>query len=161
VLVAGALALAPLGSGREHRWLLLGLGGAGVLALCVGLVARWSAALAFGVAVIGAEHAVRLTTGADRVDPWTPLYGAGFLLAAELAWWSIEPRVPAWAEYGTTARRLGVVVAACAGGTVLSALVVLAAGAPLHGGLGLELVGVAAATAALALVAAVARSRVG
>ncbi|HEY2938737.1 MAG TPA: hypothetical protein VGJ27_02910 [Gaiellaceae bacterium] len=161
MLTAGTLALAPLAGGPEHGWLLLGLGGVGVLALCLGLAARWSAALAFGVAVLGAEHAVRLATGASRVDPWTPLYAAGFLLAAELAWWSIEPRVPAWSEYGTTARRLGVIVAACAGGTVLSALVVLAAGAPLHGGLALELVGVVAATAALAVVAVVARSRVG
>jgi hypothetical protein len=159
VLVAGALVLAPLGSGPEHRWLLLGLGGAGALALCVGLVARWSAALAFGVAVIGAEHAVRLTTGADRVDPWTPLYAAGFLLAAEFAWWSIEPRVPAWTEYGMTLRRVAGIAGACFGGSVLSALVVLAAGAPLHGGLALELVGVVAATAALAVVAVVARSR--
>jgi hypothetical protein len=160
VLTAAALVLAPLESGPEHVWLLLGLGGAGILALGIGLAARWSAALAFGLAVVGAEHAVRLATGLSRVDPWTPLYAAGFLLAAELAWWSIEPRVPAWAEYGTTARRLGVVVTACAGGAVLSALVVLAAGAPLHGGLALELVGVAAATAALVVVAAVARSRV-
>ena len=157
--MAGALALAPLGSGPEHPWLLLGLGGAGVLALCVGLAVRWSAALAFGVALIGAEHAVRLTTGADRVDPWTPLYAAGFLLAAELGWWSIEPRVPAWTEYGMTLRRVATIAGACIGGAVLSALVVLAAGAPLHGGLALELVGVVAATAALAVIAAVARSR--
>jgi hypothetical protein len=161
VLAAGALALAPLGGEPEHQWLLLGLGGAGVLALCVGLGARWSAALAFGVAVIGAEHAVRLATGADRVDPWTPLYAAGFLLAAELAWWSIEPRVPAWTEYGMTPRRVATIAGACFGGSVLSALVVLAAGAPLHGGLALELVGVVAATAALAVVAVVARSRTG
>ena len=124
-------------------------------------MARWSAALAFGIAVLGTEQAVRLATGPSRVDPWTPLYAVGFLLVAELAWWSIERRVPAWSEHGMAFRRAGVVTAACAGGSVLSVLVVLAAGAPLHGGVGLELVGVAAAIACLGVVAAVARSRVG
>jgi len=160
VLVAVALAVSPLGAAAAHGWLLLGIGGAGVLVLSLGLTVQWSAALAFGLALLGAEQAVRLTTGTSRVDPWTPMYAAGFLLTAELAWWSIEPRVPAWAEWGMTLRRLAVVVAACAGGTVLAALVVLAAGAPLHGGLALELVGVVAATGALAVVAAVARSPV-
>ena len=159
MLVAAGLALTPLGNGATHQWLLLGLGAAGLLALGFGLASRWSAALAFGIALLGTEQAVRLATGPSRVDPWTPLYAAGFLLAAELAWWSVEPRVPAWADYGLALRRLAVVAGACAGGSVLSALVVLAAGAPLRGGLALELVGVVAATAALAVVAAVARSR--
>jgi hypothetical protein len=157
--VAAALVLSPLAR-STHVWLLAGLGAAALFSLGVGLAVRWSAALAFGMALLGTEQAVRLTTGPNRVDPWTPLYAAGFLLAAELAWWSIEPRVRAWAEYGTTLSRLGTVAAASAGGAVLAALVVLAAGAPLHGGLALELVGVAAATAALAVVAAVARSHV-
>jgi hypothetical protein len=159
--VVAALAASPLGNGAEHTWLLLALGGAGLLVLGCGLALRWSAALAFGIVLLGAEQAVRLTTGPSRVDPWTPLYAAGFLLAAELAWWSMEPRVPAWAEWGTALRRVAVVAAACAGGSVLSALVVLAAGAPLRGGLALEVVGVVAASAALGVVAAVARSRVG
>jgi hypothetical protein len=159
--VAVALAVSPIGSGAVQRWLLLGIGGVGVLVLSFGLAVRWSATLAFGIALLGAEQAVRLATGPSRVDPWTPLYAAGFLLVAELAWWSIEPRVPAWAEWGMALRRLAVVVGACAGGTVLAALVVLAAGAPLHGGLALELVGVVAATGALAVVAAVAHSRAG
>ncbi len=159
--MAAALALAPLASGSPHRWLLLGVGGSGLLALGFGLALRWSAGLAFGIALLGTEQAVRLATGPSRVDPWTPLYAAGFLLAAELAWWSIEPRVPAWTEHGTALRRVAAVAGACAGGSALAALVVLAAGAPLHGGIGLELVGVTAATAAVAVVAAVARSRVG
>jgi hypothetical protein len=160
LVVAAALAVSPLATDADHRRLPLGLGGAALAALGVGLAARWSAALAVGIAALGTEQAVRLATGPSRVDPWTPLYAGGFLLAAELAWWSIEPRVPAWAEWGIALRRLAVVVGACVGGSVLAAAVVLAAGAPLHGGPALELVGVAAATAALAVIAAVARSRV-
>jgi hypothetical protein len=144
-----------------HGLLLLALGTAGVLWLFVGLVSRWSAPLAAGIVFLGAEQAVRLATGRSSVDPWTPAYAAGLLLAAELAWWSIEPRVAAWSEPGAVLRRVLTVAAACVGAGLLAALVVLAAGAPLRGGVGLELVGVLAAAAAVAVVAAVARAPAG
>jgi hypothetical protein len=124
-------------------------------------VSRWSAPLAAGIVFLGAEQAVRLATGRSSVDPWTPAYAAGLLLAAELAWWSIELRVAAWSEPGAVLRRVLTVAAACAGAGLLAALVVLAAGAPLRGGVGLELVGVLAAAAAVAVIAAVARAPVG
>jgi hypothetical protein len=144
-----------------HGLLLLALGAAGVLWLCVGLASRWSLPLAAGIVFLGAEQAVRLATGRSSVDPWTPVYAAGLLLAAELAWWSIEPRVPAWSEPAAVLRRALTVAGACAVAGLLAALVVLAAGAPLEGGVGLELVGVAAAAAAVAVVAAVARAPAG
>jgi hypothetical protein len=155
--VAAALAFArPTGS-STHGLLLISLGAAGVLWLVVGLAMRWSAALVAAIACLGAEQAVRLATGSSTVDPWTPAYAAGFLLAAELAWWSIEHRVPAWSETEVLVRRLLAIAACCIGGALLAALVVLVAGAPLHGGAGLELVGVVAAVLAIAVVAAVAR----
>jgi hypothetical protein len=157
--VAAALAVAGLGGGPLHGWLLVGLGGGGFCCLAGGLAVRWSAALAAGIALLGAEQAVRLATGPAHADPWTPLYAAGFLLAAELAWWSIEPRVPAFSELPVLVNRLAVIALSCAGGAVLAGLVVLSAGAPLRGGVGLELVGVVAATAAVVVVAAVARLR--
>jgi hypothetical protein len=155
--VAAAVAFArPTGS-SAHGLLLISLGAAGVLWLVVGLTVRWNAALVTGFACLGAEQAVRLATGPSTVDPWTPVYAAGFLLAAELAWWSIEHRVPAWSETEVLVRRLLAIAACCVGGAVLAAGVVLAAGAPLHGGFGLELVGVVAAVMAVAVVAAIAR----
>jgi len=135
------------------------LGTGGLLALCGGLALRWGAAVAFGVALLGVEQAVRLARGPEALDPWTPLYAGAFLLVAELAWWSLEPRVPAWAESGAALRRLATVLLACTGGSIVAALVVIAAGVPVHGGFGLEIAGVLAATAALAVVAAVARTR--
>ena len=133
------------------------MGGGGLLWLLVGLAARWNAPLVLGIASLGAEQAVRLTAGPSRVDPWTPAYAAGFLLAAELAWWSIEPRVAAWSDLEVPVRRVLAIAGCCTGGALLAALVVLTAGAPLHGGVGLELVGVAAAVTAIAVVGAVAR----
>lgn len=156
--MAAGVALSPLVRHSDDQVLLLLLGGAGLLALCVGLSARWGAALAFGVGLLGAEQAIRLARGSGALDSWTPLYAGAFLLVAELAWWSSEQRVPAWAERGTAFWRLATVVLACAGGCLVAALVVIAAGLPIRGGFGLELAGVLAATAALAVVAAVART---
>jgi hypothetical protein len=157
LLVAAALAFAKPTGSSAHGLLLLALGGSAVLWLGVGLAARWNAPLVLGLACLGAEQAVRLTDGPSRVDPWTPVYAAGFLLAAELAWWSIEPRVAAWSDLEVLIRRVLAIAACCIGGALLAALVVLAAGAPLHGGVGLELIGVAAAVAVIVVVAAVAR----
>ena len=123
----------------------------------MGLVLRWSSPLAAGIGVLGAEQATRLALTSNGVDPWTPVYAIGFLFAAELAWWSIEPRVAAWADPFLTLWRLGAIALMCAGGGFLSAIVVAAAGAPLQGGVGLELVGVIAAAGAVALVAVVSR----
>jgi hypothetical protein len=129
--------------------------------LLAGLALRWSAAVAVGVALLGAQQAVRLALGSDSLDSWTPLSAGALLLTAELAWWSIEPRVPAWSQPGLATRRLGTVLLACAGASIVSAVVLVAAGAPVRGGFGLELAGVAAATGALAVVAWLARSHVG
>ena len=157
LVLAAALAFGrPTGS-SAHGLLLLALGGAGMLWLGIGLLMRWNGPLVVGIALLGAEQAVRLATGPSKVDPWTPVYAAGFLLAAELAWWSIEPRVPAWWDAEVLGRRLLAITGCCVGGALLAVLVVLAAGTPLHGGFALELVGVVAAVAAVAVVAAVAR----
>jgi hypothetical protein len=158
--VAAGIALSPLVRHSDDRaWLLL-LGCGGLVALCVGLAARWGAAVAFAIALLGAEQAVRLARGPDALDPWTPLYAGALLLVAELAWWSLEERVSAWAERGVATGRLLTVLFACVAGSAVAALVVLAAGAPIHGGFALELAGVLAATAALAVIAAVARTHV-
>jgi hypothetical protein len=130
-----------------------------LVVLLLGLALRWSAALGAGVALLGAQQAVRLALGSHGLDAWAPLSAGALLLVAELAWWSIEPRVPAWAQPGLAARRLARVVFTCAGASIVAALVLVVAGAPLSGGVGLELVGVLAAAAALGVVAHVAHSR--
>jgi hypothetical protein len=144
-----------------HDGLLLGLGAAAVAVLLAGVLLRWSAALAAGVALLGAQQATRLALGPEGVDEATPLAAGALLLVAELAWWSIEPRIPAWAQPSVAAWRVVTVASACVAGTAVSAVVVVAAGAPVGGGTLLELAGVVAAVTALAVVAWVARPRVG
>jgi hypothetical protein len=160
VLAASAIAASAPLRDSAHAEVLVAVGAVGLLALCLGVALRWSAALAVGVALLGAQQGVRLALGPDALDAWTPLYAGGLLLSAELAWWSLEPRVRAWSQPGTAARRAATVVLGCMGATVVAALVLVAAGGPTGGGVALELVGVAAAAAALALVAYVTRTSV-
>jgi hypothetical protein len=161
LLAAGGLGAAGVLREGGHDALLLVIGSVAVAALAVGLLLRWSAALAIGVALLGAQQAVRLALGADALDAWTPVIAAALLLVAELAWWSIEPRIPAWAQPGVAARRAGAVLLACIAGTLVSAVVVLAAGERVGGGTALEAAGVVAAIGTLAVVAWVARRGVG
>ena len=160
MLAAAGLALAT-GLREGHEVFLLGAGTAALFALLGGLALRWSAAVAVGVALLGGQQCLRLALGSDELDDWTPAIAATLLLVAELAWWSLEPRARTWAEPGSAARRLATVVLSCAGGSFVAALVLIAAGTHIGGGVFLELAGVAAAAAALALVAWVARTRVG
>ena len=136
------------------------VGAAAVVPLLLGLAARWSAALALGVAVLGAQQALRLALGPDELDTWAPASAGFLLLVAELAWWSIEPRVPAWSEPWLAPLRLVSVLAVCASGAVLAAIVLVVASSQVGGGVVLELVGVLAAISALAVVAWVARTHV-
>jgi hypothetical protein len=159
VLVASGLAAATVLRGDGHEPLLVVVGGLALPVLVLGLALRWSAGLAVGIALLGAQQAVRLALGPKGLDAWTPLSAGALLLVAELAWWSVEPRVPAWSQPGLAGRRLATVLLTCAAGSVVSGIVLVAAGAPLSGGVGLELAGVIAATTALAVVAYVARSR--
>jgi hypothetical protein len=159
--VAAGLAAATVLRGSVHEPLLIAVGVLALPVLLGGLVVRGSAALAVGIALLGAQQAVRLALGRDALDSWTPLSAGALLLAAELAWWSVEPRVPAWSQLGLAGRRLGTVLLVCTAASAVSAVVLVAAGAPVSGGFGLELAGVVAATGALAVVAWVARRRVG
>jgi hypothetical protein len=133
------------------------VGAAALVLFGAGLVLRWSGGLALGVALLGAQQATRLALGPDALDEATPLTAGALLLAAELAWWSIEPRIPAWAQLGVTVRRAVTVFFTCIAATVVSAVVVVAAGASVGGGTLLLLTGVVAATAALGVLAYAAR----
>jgi hypothetical protein len=133
------------------------IGGAALALLAGGFTGGWSAPVGTGLALLGAEYAVFFAAGPAAVDVWTPLYAAALLLTAELSYWSLEPRVPAWTETEVIVRRLVVLVACVAGAAALAAAVIVAAGASVSGGLALETVGIVAAVGALAVVAALAR----
>jgi hypothetical protein len=122
----------------------------------LGLAARWGPALSWGLAALGAEYGVHFSER-GTLDEVTPLYAAAFLLTAELAFWSIEPRVPAWSEASVAARRFAFLIGTCAGAAALAAVVLVLAAASGGGGVALEAVGVAAVIGSLILLAVLVR----
>lgn len=107
--------------------------------------------------MLAAAYAISLSAGGQVVDSRAPLYAAGLLLAAELAYWSLERRSPGRDEPGAIARRTAALLALVLGSVGLGALLLATVELPAGGGLVLEAAGVAAATATLALLAALAR----
>jgi hypothetical protein len=137
-------------------WLVAALGGLAVVLLALGLAFRWATLVAWSLAMLGAEYGAWLTQRGADVDTRAPLYAAGLLLTAELAFDGLEravvrsePEVTAW--HGL--RLVVLAIGAVAVGTVVLA----AATIPVGGGVALTALGVAAATLTFALIARLAR----
>jgi hypothetical protein len=107
--------------------------------------------------VLGAEYATLFVAEGGALDRLTPAYAAGFMFVAELAFWSIERRVPAWSDPTLVERRLARLVGACALAAVVAALVVVLSAASGGGGIFLESSGVVASIAALGVLALLVR----
>jgi len=161
----GGVALAVLAAGAMTLYVradrlapLVGaVGGGAVLVLAAALVARSTDVLPWAVALGGAEYAAFLVIRSGTIDPYAPLYGAGLLLVAELAYWSVERHVPSRGE-GLTGRRASLVLAASLAAGGLGGLILTMAELSVNGGLALEILGVAAAVGALAVLARLARA---
>jgi hypothetical protein len=155
--VAVVVAVAPLaavsGPLREALAWLAGL----AVALAAAAALRTGALLGPALVVLLAEYAVVLAGRGDRFDAAAPLVGAGLLLYAELASWAREAHPGVRDDRDVLTIRAVVVAATALAALGLGALVLLAAAVPAGGGLARLAVGVAAATATLALVALVAR----
>jgi hypothetical protein len=89
----------------------------------------------------------------SSLDRFTPVYAGGFMLVAELGFWSIESRIPAWSDAAVAEWRLARIAGACIGAAGLAALALVAASAATGtGGIALESLGVVAALGSLVLV---------
>jgi len=153
--VAAAVGLAAYPAAQDIRLqpLALALAAIGVSVLVLGLLARWPAAIGLALVSLGGTYAVLFAAEGSRLDRLAPAYAAGLLLVAELAFWSIESRVPAWSDPELVIWRLARLALACAGAAVLGAVVVAdASAASGGGGLLLETLGVAAAIGAVVVV---------
>jgi hypothetical protein len=156
VAVATGLALVPLTAGGDLAPLQALVGAIGVAILLICLLG-WPAGIGWAVALLACDYGMTLV-GRASIDPAAPLEGAGLVLVAELAAWSLECRTRAPDAQGVLIwrlRRLALVelVALLCGVAVLAA-----GGLPAHGGTTLGAIGVASAVAVL-LLAAVALHR--
>lgn len=104
------------------------------------------------------EYAVLFAAEGATLDRLTPVYAVGFVFVAEVAFWSIERRVPAWSEATALEWRLAGLAAVCTGAAVTAAFAtVSAAAATGGGGVVLESFGVGAAIGSIVILAALMR----
>jgi len=156
-LAAGLAAYPPLAASR-FPWLHAGIAIGGFALLAAGLVLRRSVFFMWAIAVLGANYAVWLTLGAHELDQRVPVVGAGMLLAAEIAFDSLEPEVGR-VEAATVLARAIVLVVVVLGSVAAGALVLAAASVPLNGGVAITALGAIAAVLVLALITRLAAER--
>ena len=158
MVAAAGLAAYPAAQDIRLQPVALWLAVLGVFLLTLALVARSPGGIGFALVGLGSAYAVLFAAEGSHLDRVTPVYAAGLLFVAELAFWSIEARVAAWSDPELVVWRLARLAMVCAGAAVLAAVVVAeAAAANGGGGLLLEALGVAAAIGAVALVMALVR----
>jgi hypothetical protein len=130
----------------------------GLTITALALAGRWPSLLPWGIVGVGAGYTVFLALREGTVDPRAPIVAAALFAAAELGFWSVEPR-EGWREPTVLVRRI-VFIGASALGTALVGALLLVLVAGTSGGVGFEAIGVGAAVLTLTIVAVLtARSR--
>ena len=153
MLAGAALAAYPASQDVPFQWAALVFAIVGVVLFTLGLAVRSAGTLGFGLAAIGADYAILFAAEGGSLDRFTPAYAAGFMLVAELGFWSIESRIPAWSEPAVAEWRLARIAGACVAAAALAALALVAAAAATGtGGLAVESLGVVAALGSLVLI---------
>jgi hypothetical protein len=157
VLGTAALAATIALSADVHQLELELLGAAAALLLTLSLAAAFPALIPWPLVLLAAEYTWSL--GGGGIDQLSPLVAGVLLVIAELSYWSLELRGRTQDAERLTERRVGLIAALGIGSVALGGLVLAATSVQLATGIAGDLVGVAAAVAALAVVATLARSR--
>ncbi len=123
---------------------------AGVLVLALGLALGRAGAVGPAVTLVGAAYTAFLLAREEGATARVPLCAAILLLAAELAYWALEP-ARLRAERTLTVRRALVLALAASGSAALALLVLAASSAEARPGIVLELAGAAAAAGAVGI----------
>jgi hypothetical protein len=156
--VACELAIAGHTAGRAGAWSAASAA-AGLcvaLALALALALRRPGAVPWTVFALGVLYAATLR---GALDGWSIAVAVGLLLAAELAYWSIEDDRLLRVERTVTLRRGAGIAGLIAATLAACFLVVAAAGLEVGAGLPLAAAGAVAAVGLLLLVARLARGR--
>jgi ABC-type Na+ efflux pump permease subunit len=130
-----------------------------LLALVVAIVLGWTALLPLSLGALGAFYGLQLAVDDAGLDLATPLVAVGLVLTAELAYWSLEERERVAGKPGESLRRLVYVAAVALGAFIVVAVLLALVDAVRTGGLAVDLLGAAAAAAALIAIVLAARGR--
>ena len=125
--------------------------------LAAGLVLNVPLTVPAAVALLGAEYVAILGFETDALDTRAPLVAGGLLAVAELAYWSLELRVPVVDEAGTYLRRIALLATVLLGVVGIGAIVLTLVEVVAAGGIAVDILGAAAALGALALLGLAAR----
>jgi hypothetical protein len=125
--------------------------------LSLALATGRSAPIPFALLLLGATYAI---PDGDRTVA-APIYGAGLLLTAELAYWSLDERVRQRMSPGVVVPRLLAILTVTAAAIPAGAVVLLAAEADVARSPGLTAAGAVAVVTCVGLLAALARLRGG
>jgi hypothetical protein len=110
IALAGALgAWTTLSSGRVGAWIALAFAMSSLVVLLLGLALAWSPLLPPALLLLVAGYVAHLAIDDVPLDRGAPLFAAGLLAAAELAYWSLEERSRVAGEPGESFRRLAFV----------------------------------------------------
>jgi hypothetical protein len=139
---------------NEHRLELLVLCGAATLLLVAALAFGSTTLVPWPLVGLGGAYAWSIVGG---VDQWAPIYAGALIALAELAYWSLELRGRTQDAERLNERRAGLIVGLALGAIAIGGLVLAATSLPLGSGAAIDLLGAAAAVAAVAVVASLAR----
>jgi hypothetical protein len=130
-----------------------------VVALIVVLVLGLSSFVPVPFLLVGGVYAVQLAVDDVPLDVAAPAFAAVLLVGVELAYWSLDARDRVRGEPGDDLRRLAYVAALGVGALLMSAVLLALVDAIRARGLGVDVLGAAAAALALLAVVAFARAR--
>ena len=128
-----------------------------LIVLAAGLVRSQPATVPAAIVLLGAEYVAILAFETDSLDARAPLVAGALFAVSELAYWSLELRVPVLDEPGTYLRRTALLALLVLGVIGVGAGVLALVEAVAAGGVAVDIIGAAAALGALALLALASR----
>ena len=129
------------------------------LALVAALVLGWPSLVPVAVALAGGIYALELAIDDVPLDVAAPAVAVGLLLAAELAYWSLDERERAVGDPGEGLRRAAYAVLLGVATLVIAGVLLALVDGVRARGLALDLVGAVAAAAVLVTVLVTARRK--
>lgn len=133
--------------------MLIGLGIVALAFLVISLVTGWAGGIGWSLALLGAEYLLPVFFSDGSPDVWAPIVALGFLLIAELGWWSWELRLASLDEPAIYVRGALLTLSVGLISALLGAALLGTASLVTFAGLPMRAIGTAAMVALVSLVA--------